>query len=76
MLIGTVKWFSESKRYGFIGTDDGRDTFIHASEVDRAGLAGLHQGQRVEFEEVKDRRPGPTCATNLRVATQSPRLPA
>ena len=51
MSTGTVKWFNSVKGYGFISPDDGsKDTFVHISAVERAGLPGLAEGQRVEFE--------------------------
>jgi CspA family cold shock protein len=51
MAKGTVKWFNTSKGYGFITPDDGeRDAFVHISEVERSGLAGLNEGQRVSFQ--------------------------
>ena len=57
MATGTVKWFSPAKGYGFITPDEGgKDAFIHISEVERAGMAVLNEGQRVSFEEITDRR--------------------
>ncbi len=51
MTIGTVKWFSPVKGYGFIQPEDGsKDAFVHISAVERAGLNGLSEGQRVEYE--------------------------
>ena len=51
MTTGTVKWFSPVKGYGFITPDDGsKDAFVHISAVERAGLASLDEGQRVEYE--------------------------
>ena len=51
MSTGTVKWFNPIKGYGFISPDDGsKDAFVHISAVERAGLPGLTEGQRVEFE--------------------------
>ena len=51
MAVGTVKWFSESKGYGFIGTEDGKDLFVHFSEIQGEGYKTLEEGQTVEFEE-------------------------
>lgn len=51
MAIGEVKWFNRKKGFGFIRPDLGpRDVFVHISAVQRSGLAGLDEGQRVEFE--------------------------
>tara|TARA_B100000686_G_C16162844_1_gene652430 strand:- start:220 stop:471 length:252 start_codon:yes stop_codon:yes gene_type:complete len=51
MSVGTVKWFNSVKGYGFISPDDGsKDAFVHISAVERAGLPGLAEGQRVEYE--------------------------
>jgi cold shock CspA family protein len=51
MQAGTVCWFDDVRGYGFIGPDDGsKDIFVHANDVQAAGLAGLTTGQRVEFE--------------------------
>ncbi|MHC4665919.1 MAG: cold-shock protein, partial [Planctomycetota bacterium] len=51
MSTGTVKWFNESKGYGFISPDDGdEDLFVHHSEIKTSGYASLNEGQKVEFE--------------------------
>jgi CspA family cold shock protein len=56
MATGTVKWFNTEKGYGFIHLDGGdRDIFVHVSEIGKAGLATLHEGQRVAFLEEVDR---------------------
>ena len=61
---GTVKWFNESKGYGFISPDDGAaDLFVHHSEVKMGGYASLNEGQKVEFE-VGQGKKGP-CAVNV-----------
>ncbi len=50
MVTGTVKWFNATKGFGFIAPDDGeKDAFVHISEVERSGLGGLTEGQRVNF---------------------------
>jgi CspA family cold shock protein len=66
MTQGTVKWFNSQKGFGFIQPDDGtRDVFLHISAVERAGLQGLQEGQKVTFELVADRRTGKSSAQNL-----------
>ena len=66
MTQGTVKWFNSQKGFGFIQPDDGtRDVFVHISAVERAGLHGLQEGQKVTFELVADRRTGKSSAQNL-----------
>jgi CspA family cold shock protein len=67
MAQGTVKWFNSTKGFGFIQPDDGsKDVFVHISAVERAGLRGLDEGQKVTFELVADRRTGKSSADNLR----------
>ena len=51
MKQGTVKWFNESKGYGFIEKDEGGDVFVHFSAIAGDGFLTLTQGQRVEFDE-------------------------
>ncbi len=65
MTVGTVKWFNPVKGYGFIQPDDGdKDSFVHISAVEAAGLDGLREGQKVEFELISDDR-GRSSAENL-----------
>ncbi len=65
MATGTVKWFNPVKGYGFIAPDNGsKDAFVHISQVERAGLSTLQEGQRVEYELVAGRN-GKSAAENL-----------
>lgn len=66
MASGTVKWFNSTKGFGFIQPDDGStDVFVHISAVERAGMRGLNEGQKIGYEIVKDRRSGKSAADNL-----------
>ena len=68
MSQGTVKWFNAQKGYGFIQPDDGsKDVFVHISAVERAGLGGLNEGQKVSFELLADRKSGKMSAENLKI---------
>jgi CspA family cold shock protein len=65
MATGTVKWFNATKGFGFIQPEDGgNDVFVHISAVERAGLNGLNEGQRVQFELREER--GKTAAVDLK----------
>ncbi|WP_339642882.1 cold-shock protein [Jannaschia helgolandensis] len=65
MAVGTVKWFNATKGFGFIAPDDGgKDIFVHISAVEQAGLTGLRDNQKVQFE-LRDGRDGRTSATDL-----------
>jgi CspA family cold shock protein len=65
MATGTVKWFNTTKGFGFIQPEDGgKDVFVHISAVERAGLRGLNEGQRVSFELKEER--GKTAAVELK----------
>ncbi|MCG8504364.1 MAG: cold-shock protein [Sphingomonadales bacterium] len=67
MHKGTVKWFNPTKGFGFIQPDDGgKDAFVHISAVERAGLSGLDEGQKVEYELVPGRN-GRFSAENISV---------
>ncbi|KLK91875.1 cold-shock protein [Microvirga vignae] len=69
MATGTVKWFNEQKGYGFIQPDGGgKDVFVHISAVERAGLRGLAEGQKISYEVQADRRTGKESAVDLRTA--------
>jgi cold shock protein len=68
MPLGTVKWFSPVKGYGFIQPDGGaKDIFVHISAVERAGMQALQEGQRLSFE-VQRGRNGRDAAENLQLA--------
>jgi cold shock protein len=65
MPVGTVKFFNDSKGYGFIAPDDGgQDAFVHITAVERAGLRTLSQNQKVSFDLEQDQR-GKTKAVNI-----------
>ncbi|HEX2556399.1 MAG TPA: cold-shock protein [Microvirga sp.] len=65
----TVKWFNETKGYGFIQPDNGgKDVFVHASAVERSSMRGLAEGQKVSYELETDRKSGKESAGNLKSA--------
>ena len=65
MITGTVKFFNSTKGFGFISPEDGsKDTFVHVSAVERSGLAGLYEGDKVTYE-LENGRDGKISATNL-----------
>ena len=67
MAIGTVKWFNVNKGYGFIQPEGGgKDTFVHISAVERAGINSLNEGDRVEFE-LQPGQDGKSSAENLKL---------
>ena len=55
-LQGTVKWFNNSKGYGFIGQDEGADVFVHYSAIEGDGFKSLQEGDSVEFEIVQGQK--------------------
>ncbi len=66
MPTGTVKWFNQTKGFGFIEPDGGgKDVFVHISAVERAGLTSLSDNQKVAFE-MKEGRDGRTLADDLK----------
>ncbi len=68
MANGTVKWFNETKGYGFIAPEGGKkDVFVHITALERAGLRGLKDGQPVTFD-IEESRDGRESATNIALA--------
>lgn len=68
MANGTVKWFNQTKGFGFIAPEDGgRDIFVHISAVERAGIRQLNDGQAVTYD-LESGRDGRQSATNLALA--------
>ena len=69
MASGTVKFFNTSKGFGFIAPDGGgADIFVHISEVQRSGLQGLNEGQKVSFESKMDPKKGKPNAVNIKAS--------
>ena len=63
---GTVKWFNEKKGYGFIGQENGKDVFVHHSNIEGKGFKSLKEGDRVTFD-IEEGNKGPT-AINVKIA--------
>jgi len=69
MELGTVKFYNDQKGYGFIAPDNGgKDVFVHATALERAGMHGLSEGQKVSFDTEEDRRTGKTAVANIQAA--------
>ena len=67
MPTGTVKWFNATKGYGFIAPDEGgKDVFVHISAVERAGLQGLQDDQKVKYE-LQEGRDGRMLASDIEI---------
>ncbi|MEE2982162.1 MAG: cold-shock protein [Pseudomonadota bacterium] len=67
MAMGTVKWFNATKGFGFIAPEDkSKDVFIHISALEKAGISGLAEGQKIEYE-IGAGRDGRTSAENVRL---------
>jgi len=66
---GTVKFYNSQKGFGFIQPDGGgKDVFVHATALERAGIRGLNEGQKVSFDTQEDRRTGKIAVGNIQVA--------
>ena len=69
MTNGTVKFYNDQKGFGFIAPDDGgKDVFVHATALERAGMNGLVEGQKVSFDTEADRRRGKIAVGNIAAA--------
>jgi cold shock protein len=69
MHNGTVKFYDDRRGFGFIQPDDGgRDVFVHASALERAGMRGLLEGQKVSFDTRQDYRTGRIGVDNINAA--------
>jgi cold shock protein len=69
MITGTVKFYNDMKGFGFIQPDDGsKDVFVHATALERAGMRGLTEGQKVSFDTAEDRRSGKMAVNNIQSA--------
>ncbi|WP_160123501.1 cold-shock protein [Rhodovarius lipocyclicus] len=67
MSNGTIKWFNATKGYGFIQPEDGgADVFVHISDVERAGIKNLREGDKLSYELMQGQR-GKVSATNLKL---------
>ena len=68
-MTGTVKFYNSQKGFGFIQPDGGgKDVFVHATALERAGLHGLNEGQKVSFDTQEDRKTGKIAVGNIQVA--------
>jgi cold shock protein len=66
MNTGTVKFYNTQKGFGFIQPDDGgRDVFVHATALERAGMHSLSEGQKVSFETQRDQRTGKIAVADI-----------
>jgi CspA family cold shock protein len=69
MITGTVKFYNDQKGFGFIQPEDGsRDVFVHATALERAGMRGLGEGQKVSFDTAEDRRSGKIAVNTIQTA--------
>jgi CspA family cold shock protein len=69
MMTGTVKFYNGQKGFGFIQPDDGsKDVFVHVTALERAGMRGLAEGQKVSFDTEADRRTGKIAVATIQAA--------
>jgi CspA family cold shock protein len=69
MTNGTVKFYNDQKGFGFITPDDGgKDVFVHATALERAGMSGLREGQKVSFDTQEDRKTGKLAVGTIQAA--------
>ena len=69
MNTGTVKFYNDQKGFGFIQPSNGsKDVFVHATALERAGMRGLYEGQKVSFDTQEDRRTGKVAVGTIQVA--------
>ena len=69
MNTGTVKFYNDQKGFGFIQPDNGsKDVFVYATALERAGMQGLVEGQKVSFDTAEDRRSGKIAVNNIQAA--------
>ncbi len=69
MTMGIVKFYNDQKGFGFIQPDEGgKDVFVHATALERAGMRGLVEGQKVSFDTAEDRRSGKVAVDNIQAA--------
>lgn len=68
MISGTVKFYNDQRGYGFIQPDNGqKDVFVHATALERAGILGLREGQKVKFDTENDARSGKLAVGTIEV---------
>ena len=69
MILGTVKFYNDQKGFRFIQPEDGgKDVFVHATALERAGMRSLVEGQKVSFDTAQDSRSGKTAVNNIKAA--------
>jgi CspA family cold shock protein len=69
MNTGTVKFYNDQKGFGFVQPDDGgKDVFVHATALERAGIRGLVEGQKVSFDTAEDSRTGKIAVNTIQAA--------
>ena len=69
MTMGVVKFYNDQKGFGFIQPDNGeKDVFVHATALERAGISGLREGQKVKFDTENDPRSGKVAVSTIEAA--------